>query len=41
MSFVILGDKAYPVKTYQMKPYMRKDLSHEERVFNYVLSRTC
>ena len=34
MSFVILGDKAYPLKTYQMKPFARKDMSCEERVFN-------
>ena len=39
MPFVILGDEAYPLKTYLMKPFARKDLSCEERVFNYRLSR--
>ena len=34
MPFVIVGDEAYPLKTYLMK-----DLSCEERVFNYRLSR--
>lgn len=39
MPFVILGDDAYPLKTYLMKPFSRKGLSHEERVYNYRLSR--
>ena len=39
MPFVILGDEAYPLKTYLMKPFARKDSSTEERVFNYSLSR--
>jgi len=34
MSFVILRDKTYPLKTQLMKPFARKDLSCEERVFN-------
>ena len=37
--FVILGDEAYPLKTYLMKPFARKDLSCEECVFNFRLSR--
>ena len=39
MPFVILGDETCPLKTYIMKPFARKDLSCEERVFNYSLSR--
>ena len=39
MPFVILGDEAYPLKTYLTKPFARKDLSCEERVVNYRLSR--
>jgi hypothetical protein len=39
MLFVILGDEAYPLKTCLMKPFAGKDLSHEERVFHYRLSR--
>jgi len=30
MPFVILGDKAYHLKTYLMKPFAREDLSCEE-----------
>jgi hypothetical protein len=40
MSFVILSDEASPLKMYLMKPFARMDLSCEERVFNYWLSRT-
>jgi hypothetical protein len=36
--FVILGDEANLVKTYLMKPFARKDLCSEERVFNCKLS---
>jgi len=39
MPFIILGDEASPLKTYRMKPFARKDLSCEERVFNCRLSR--
>ena len=39
MPFVVLGYEAYPLKTYLMKPFARKYLSCEERVFNYRLSR--
>jgi hypothetical protein len=39
MPFVIPGDEAYPLKTYLMKPFARKDLPWEKRVFNYRLSR--
>jgi len=39
MPFAILGDEAFPLKTYLMKPLARKDLSCEEHVFNYRLSR--
>lgn len=39
MPFVILADDAYPLKTYIMKPYSRRNLSHEEKIFNYRLSR--
>jgi len=34
MPFVILCDEVCPLKTYVMKPFARKDLSFEERVFN-------
>jgi len=37
--FLILGDEAYPLKTYLMKHFTRKYFSCEERVINYKLSR--
>lgn len=36
---VIVGDAAFPLKTYLMKPYPGVNLSTEEKVFNYRLSR--
>ena len=39
MPFVILGDEANPLRKYLMKPFARKDMSCEERVFNYRLWR--
>lgn len=37
--FVLLGDDAYPLKSYLLKPYSKQNLSREERIFNYRLSR--
>lgn len=37
--FVLLGDDAYPLKRYLLKPYSRQRLTVEERIFNYRLSR--
>lgn len=37
--YVIVGDDAFPLKTYLMKPYPGRDLTPERRIFNYRLSR--
>lgn len=37
--YVLLGDDAYPLKMYLLKPYSRQRLGFEQRIFNYRLSR--
>ncbi|KAJ8912368.1 hypothetical protein NQ315_014735 [Exocentrus adspersus] len=36
----IVGDDAFPLKKYVMKPYSRHGMSESQRMFNYRLSRT-
>jgi len=36
---VFIGDEAFPLSTYMMRPYPRKNLTNEMRIFNYRLSR--
>ena len=37
--YIIVGDEAFPLKTYMLKPYARSDLDDSKRIFNYRLSR--
>ena len=37
--YFIVADDAFPLKPYIMKPYSRRNLSHEEGIANYRISR--
>jgi hypothetical protein len=37
--YVIVGDDAFPLKSYLMKPYSKRKMNKREKVFNYRLSR--
>ena len=39
LPFVILGDEAYPLSPYLMRPFPRQDLNDEKRIFKHRLSR--
>ena len=39
LTFVILGDEAFPLLSYLMRPYPRRQLTESRRLFNYRLSR--
>lgn len=39
LPFVFIGDEAFPLKENLMKPYPGKQISHDEKIFNYRLCR--
>jgi len=39
LPFVILGDEAYPLLSYHMRPCPRRELTESRRLFNCGLSR--
>ena len=39
LPYYVVADEAFPLKRYIMKPYSRRGLSEEQRIFNFRLSR--
>ena len=39
MPYFIIGDDTFPLKTWMMKPFSKRNMVHEERIFNYILLR--
>ncbi|XP_065645435.1 uncharacterized protein LOC136075918 [Hydra vulgaris] len=39
LPYVLIGDEAFPLKNYLMKPYPKEIVSLKERIYNYRLSR--
>lgn len=37
--YFIIGDDAFPLRTWLMKPFSQRHLDHDRRIFNYRLSR--
>ncbi|XP_071509325.1 uncharacterized protein [Diadema antillarum] len=39
LPYTFVGDDAFPLKSWLMKPYALREMTHKERIFNYRLSR--
>ena len=39
VAYFLVGDEAFPLRKWLMKPLPRRGLSHEERIYNYRISR--
>lgn len=39
LPFVLVGDEAFPLSAYMQRPYAGKHLLHQQRIYNYRLSR--
>jgi hypothetical protein len=39
MPYAIVADEAFPLRTWLMKPFPRRGLTHQQRIYNYRLSR--
>nr|CAH7748740.1 unnamed protein product [Callosobruchus chinensis] len=39
MPYIFVGDEAFPLKSYIMRPYPRRHLNLQKSVFNFRLSR--
>lgn len=37
--YYVVGDEAFPLRTFLLKPYPQRSLTDEQRIFNYRLSR--
>ena len=37
--FAMVGDEAFPLRSYLMKPFPQRNLTYEQRIYNYRLSR--
>jgi len=37
--YAFVGDEAFPLKLYMLRPYSRDNLTDAQRIFNYRLSR--
>ena len=39
MPYFVIGDDAFPLTTYMMKPFSKRQMDDDEHIFNYRLSR--